>query len=95
MSKLEELRKMVHESFTENTPEEIKKMALIENKINEIQKDEEEMLNKQKELVKDYKELLFSQGNNKKVPEDNPTGVMPSFEDALNQFVENEKEKEK
>lgn len=90
MSKLEELRKMVHESFTENTPEEIKKMALLENKIDEIKKDEEEMLEKQKELVKDYKELLFSQGNNKNVPEDNPSGVMPSFEDALNQFIEKE-----
>lgn len=91
---LEKLRALVKESFKENdTSEGVKQLALFENGIKECEAEEEEILNKQKELVKDYKELLLNQGNDKKIKEDVPSGVAPSFDEALAKFIEENKEK--
>lgn len=90
--KLDNLRSLVKEAFKEaDTQEEVKKQALIENAINEVEKEENEFLEKHKTLVNDYKDLLMAQGSKEKPKDDIPSGSVINFDDALNQFLQNQK----
>lgn len=85
---LEKLRSLVNESFKEvSTPEKIKEMARYEEAIKEAEAEEKALIDSQAELVKDYKELVMSQGTSKPpVDEGAPSGKSPSFDSMLKEF---------
>lgn len=98
MGALEKLRNIVNESFKESTDtESVKKLALMQNAIDEVEKEIEEKDKDTKQLVKDYKDLLMKQGTTEKPKDDIPTGKeAPDFDTMLKEAVKNDnKKKEK
>lgn len=93
MGKLDELRQLVADSFKEATEkQEIEQLARINNAIEEVSKEQDELIAKNADLVKSYKDLVqhtsFDVGN--KVTDD--VAPMPvSFEDALKNFMSQKK----
>ena len=92
MGKLEELRQMVSDLFAEAEKKEvIEKAALVSNKIDEVEKEQNLLVDKDAELLKSYKDLVLhtsfkeapSAGNNPAA-----SGTV-SFDDMLKQFIEN------
>ena len=92
MGKLEELRQMVSDLFAEAEKKEvIEKAALVSNKIDEVEKEQNLLVDKNAELLKSYKDLVLhtafkeapSAGNNPAA-----SGTV-SFDDMLNQFIAN------
>ena len=92
MGKLEELRQMVSDLFAEAEKKEvIEKAALVSNKIDEVEKEQNLLIDKNAELLKSYKDLVLhtsfkeapSSGNNPAA-----SGTV-SFDDMLNQFIAN------
>ena len=91
MGKLEQLRQQVADMF-ENAEdkESIEKLAAINNTIDEVSKEQEDITSKNADLIKSYKDLIqHTSFKDDKKPVDTVTGVasLPSFEDALNQFM--------
>lgn len=90
MGKLDELRKMVSDLFANATEKEvIEKVAVVSNKIDEVQKEQEELINKNGDLLKSYKDLVlhtsFSEAPN---AGDTPAASRNiSFDDMLTKFL--------
>ena len=93
MGKLDELRQIVADAFKEaDTKESIEQLATLNNKIDEVQKEQDDIVNKNSELIKSYKDLVqHTSFKDDKKPIDEVGGGMPSFEDALKQFISKEK----
>ena len=94
MTKLEQLRATVAELFENATEkEEIEKLAKVNNSISEVEKEQNELTEKNAELIKSYKELVkhTSFKEQPKQVEVQPTGVAPSLEEALAQFLASKK----
>lgn len=97
MSKLEELRQTVAKMF-ENAEqkEQIEQLAKVNNSIAEVEQEQNELLNKNAELIKSYKELV-KHTSFKEQPQETATqatGVVPSLEDALKAFLASKNNKE-
>ena len=86
MSKLDDLTKLVAESFVKEgaKPEEIEKQAQIQRTIEEAKAEQAELLKTNGELTKAYRDLINSTAGNKK-PQDEEfkEKEIPSFEEAL------------
>jgi len=96
MGALDKLKSIVADSFKEATDtESVKKLALIQNAIGDVEKEIEEKDADTKQLAKDYKDLLLHQGNNKQVKEDIPSGKPVDFDSLLNEAVLKDKENKK
>ena len=94
MGALEKLRNIVNESFKESTDtESVKKLALMQNAIDEVEKEIEEKDKDTKQLVKDYKDLLMKQGTPEKPKDDIPSGKEPDFDTMLKEAVKNDNKK--
>lgn len=95
MGALEKLKNIVNESFKESTDtESVKKLALIQNAITDVENEEKQKDEATKQLVKDYKDLLMKQGTTEKPKDDIPSGKeAPDFEAMLKEAVENDKKK--
>lgn len=93
MGKLDELKQIVADAFKEATQkQEIEQLAKINNAIEEVSKEQCELMAKNAELIGSYKELVqhtsFKPDNN--VTDDvAPKAV--SFDDALKEFLANKK----
>lgn len=89
MTRLEELRQIVADAFKEaDTKEGIETLATINNKIDEVTKEHEDVINKNSELIKSYKDLIqHTSFKDDKKPMDPVGGSMPSFENMLNEFI--------
>ena len=92
MGKLEELRQMVSDLFAEAEKKEvIEKAALVSNKIDEVEKEQNLLVDKNAELLKSYKDLVLHTSF-KEAPTagNNPAASCTvSFDDMLKQFIEN------
>ena len=92
-NKLDLLKNIVADAFKEATQkQEIEQLAKINNAIDAVYKEQNELMAKNAELVKSYKDLVqhtsFDVGN--KVTDDvAPTPI--SFEDALKEFMSKKK----
>lgn len=91
MTKLEELRQLVAESFKEATEkQDIEKLAKINNAIEDVSKEQDELIAKNADLIKSYKDLVqhtsFKADDNV-VATDDIAPVAVSFEEALQQFL--------
>lgn len=92
MGKLEQLKQQVAEMFENaENKEDIEKLATINNTIDEVSKEQDEIVSKNAELIKSYKDLVqHTSFKDSKKPGDTVTG-MPSFEDALEDFMSQNK----
>lgn len=94
MSKLEELKQIVADSFKEATEkQEIEQLAKINNAIEAAAKEQDDLIAKNAELVKSYKDLVqhTSFGVDKNTATDEVAPVAISFEEALKEFLKNQK----
>lgn len=93
MSKLQELRDMVSKQFEgAESKEQIEAFAALNNKLDEVSKEQDDTLAKYAELVKSYKDLVKHTSFKEPSPsvaQDTGIGLVPSIEDALNTFLEN------
>ena len=94
MGKLEELRKLVAESFQAATQQEdVERLAKINNAIEDVSKEQDVLIAKNAELVKSYKDLVqhtsFEVDKNAATDEVAPVAI--SLEDALKEFMKNKK----
>ncbi len=94
MGKLDELKNLVAEQFKNATEkQDIEQLAKINNAIEEVSKEQDELVAKNADLVKSYKDLV--QHTSFKPDTSNATDdVAPqpvSFEDALKNFLANKK----
>jgi len=94
MGKLEELKQLVAEAFENATEkQDIEQLAKINNAIEDVSKEQNDLVAKNAELVKSYKDLVqhTSFGTDKGATDEiAPTTL--SFEDALKQFLANKKD---
>ena len=91
-SKLEQLRNLVSEMFKQaEDKQSIEQLSVINNSINEVQKEQDQLVEKNAELIKSYKDLVqhTSFNDTAKKPVDQIGGIAPSFEEALAQFMKN------
>lgn len=90
MSKLDELRKTVAEMF-ENAveKEQIEQLAKVNNAIDEVEKENKELTEKNGELIKSYKELVkhTSFEDKPKAVETQSTSTAPTLEGFLQEFL--------
>lgn len=97
MSKLDELKKLVAESFKDTSDvTAIQNAAKINAKIDEIGAEEQEMLKKQKELLDSYKEVVLhtSVKPNPNVPDaGSSAGANVTLEGFLDTWTKNKKNK--
>lgn len=92
MGKLEELRQMVSDLFAEAEKKEvIEKAALVSNKIDEVEKEQEALINKNGELLKSYKDLVLHTSFSEAPSAGNQpaSSSVVSFDDMLAQFLKN------
>lgn len=94
MGKLEELRKLVAESFQAATQQEdVERLAKINNAIEDVSKEQDVLIAKNAELLESYKKLIqhtsFDIGN-KTVTDDVASNPL-SFDDALKDFMSKKK----
>ena len=95
MGKLDELRQLVADAFAEAADKsEIEKLAKINNAIEEVSKEQDDLVAKNADLIQSYKTLVQHTSFGDKPGEnaselDDPKPV--SFEDALSQFMNNKK----
>lgn len=97
MSKLEELRNTIAKMF-ENAEEkeQIEQLARVNNSITEVEQEQKQLVEKNAELIKSYKELV-KHTSFKEQPQDIETqaiGDVPSLEDALKVFLASKNNKE-
>lgn len=93
MGKLDELRQLVAEAFKDATEkQEIENLAKINTAIEDVSKEQNDLVAKNAELIKSYKDLVqhtsFDVGD-KVIDDVAPTPV--SFEDALKDFMSKKK----
>lgn len=92
-NKLDQLRQIVAEAFAEATQkQEIEQLAKINNAIEEVSQEQNDLIAKNAELVKSYKDLVQHtsfQPDNKATDDIAPVSV--SFEAALKEFMSNKK----
>lgn len=89
MSKLTELKQMVAELFQAATDKTIiEKSALVSNKLEEVAQENQELVDKQAELLKDYKEAILHTSFTKKNETPDPTTPTAAVFDD-NSFFEN------
>ena len=97
MTKLDELRQIVKEQFDKaETKEQIDCFAAIKQKFDEVQrevsKEQEEIERQNAELIKSYKDLVqHTSFKPEKEPIDTIDHQPVSFEDALNDFLKENK----
>ena len=96
MTKLEELRQLVAESFKEATEkQDIERLAKINNAISEATVEQEELIAKNADLIKSYKDLVqhtsFKEDRSAATDDIAPTAI--SFEAALQDFMSKQGEK--
>ena len=95
MTKLEELRAMVAQMF-ENAEkkEQIEQLAKVNNAIDDVEKENKELTDKNSELIKSYKELVkhTSFKEQPKQVETQTTGEAPSLEAYLRDFLASQKQ---
>lgn len=97
MSKLEELRTLVAGLFeTATEKEDIERLAKVNSSIEAVETEQKELETKNAELIKSYKELVkhTSFKEQPKQVETQPTGQAPSLEEALNQFLASQNNKD-
>ena len=91
MSKLEELKTIVADMFKDaDDKESIEKLAKVNNAIGEVSKEQDDIVSKNAELLKSYKDLVqHTSFKDDKKPGDTVPGntSCPSFEDALKEFI--------
>lgn len=98
MGKLEQLKQLVADMFDKcENKEDIDKLSTIKNTIGEVEGEQQELIDKNSELIKSYKDLVKHtsfKDDNKIVEKNNeiftPTSV--SFEETLSKFMNNMKE---
>lgn len=94
MDKIEELKNIVADWFSAaETKTEIERATAIKNKLEEVEAEHLSLKNENKDLLKDYKELVshtsFNDSRNR--PTDNIGTTSISFEEALQNFIANKK----
>lgn len=98
MGYLDELRKMCAE-MTEvgKSKEDVERVTKLENIANGLENEQKEILKANGELKEAYKKAIMhtSFDNSKPNNEEIDTQKPISFEEVLNDFIENEKKKEK
>lgn len=94
MGKLEELRNMVAQMFENATEkEDIEKLAKINGSISGIEQEQQQLVDKNAELIKSYRDLV-KHTSFKEAPkqvETQPTGQAPSVEAYLKEFLASQK----
>lgn len=95
MGKLEQLKQLVADMFDKcERKDDIDKLSTIKNTIDEVEGEQQELIDKNSELIKSYKDLVkhtsFKNDNN--IVEKNneiftPTSI--SFEETLSNFINN------
>lgn len=96
MTKLEELRQLVADSFKEATEkQDIERLAKINNAIEEVSVEQEALVAKNADLIKSYKDLVqhTSFKEDKSVATDDIAPTVISFETALQEFMSKQGEK--
>ena len=93
MTKLDELRQIVKEQFDKaETKEQIDCFAAIKQKFDEVQREQEGIEQQNAELIKSYKDLVqHTSFKPEKEPIDTIDHQPASFEDALNNFLKENK----
>lgn len=93
--KLEQLKTLVADMFKDaEDKESIEKLANINTTIDAVSKEQDSLISKNSELLQSYKDLVqHTSFKDDKKPGDAVPGnvTMPSFEDALNTFINKEK----
>ena len=93
--KLNQLKTLVADMFKDaEDKESIDKLAKVNNAIDEVSEEQDALVAKHGELLASYKDaILHSSFKDDKKPGDAVPGniSMPSFEDALNQFISKNK----
>lgn len=90
MTKLEQLRDLVANLFENATEkDDIERLAKVNNSIDEVEAEQQELTEKNAELIQSYKELVkhTSFKEKPKQVETQPTGQAPSLEEALKNFL--------
>jgi len=81
MTKLEELKNYVADLFSAATDKTtIEKSAIVQQKIEEVEKEQTKLSSDYAELLKDYKEALIHTSFKPQDNEHNPGGVPNSFD---------------
>ena len=94
MSKLGELKDLVAKMFEgAKDKSSIENLALLNNTIGEVEKEQTELEDKNGELIKSYKDVIKHTSFKDDKPPEDPVngGSLPSFEDALNKFIKDTK----
>lgn len=97
MTKLQQLRDLVANLFENATEkDDIERLAKVNNSIDEVEAEQQELTEKNADLIKSYKELVkhTSFKEQPKQVETQPTGQAPSLEEALKQFLASKNNKE-
>ena len=89
MGKLSDLRKLVSELFSTATEKTtIEKAAVVSNKIDELENEQNELIRKHSELLESYKDVIMHTSFKDAPSAGNiPASTMPSFEDMLNAYI--------
>lgn len=90
MNKLETLQSLVAEWFNQaENKSDIEKLTAINNAAKEVAEEQNKLVAENRELLKDYKELVShtSFNDQHKAPADPVGGTAVSFEDALQNFM--------
>lgn len=94
MSKLDELRNLVAEMFKEAEDKAaIEQSIAINNSIKAVEEEQSQLVEKNAELLKSYKDLVMHTSfKDETKPTDPVAPVAPTFEEALQTFMKNNKE---
>lgn len=89
MSRLEELRQQVAEMFKDATDKvQIEQLAAINNSIDEVNREQQSLMDKNAELIKSYKDLVQHTSFKDHIANDSVPGTHEvSFEEALDNFL--------
>lgn len=88
MSKLDELKSMVADLFANATEkEQIEKAAVVNNKISEVEAEQTALLDKNKELLDSYREVVLHTSVKPNATSDQPAGKAVTFEDSLSDWL--------
>lgn len=89
MTKLEALRGIVNQMFEHATEkDQIEQLAKINNSIDEVEKEQQELTDKNAELIESYKKLVKHTSFKEAPKVDTPTGgPAPTLEESLKSFL--------
>lgn len=93
-SKLDTLKNLVAEMFNKaENKSDIETLSVINKAVDEVKAEQDKLIAENKELLKDYKDLVshtsFNDQHNQ--PQDTISGVAVSFEEALQNFMSDKK----